>query len=101
MWVPNALPAILSFSLRFPFLQIFLRRLSLGLLELRPSIFEYLYGDIESVNLGSPDIDISGVFGRGRNGARGREGDFLPYRQGAKEFPCLKGPVLRWVCFVR
>jgi len=63
MWVPNALPAVLSLSLSFPFLQIFLRGLSLELLELRPSIFEDLYRDIKSVDLGSPDIDISGVVG--------------------------------------
>ena len=63
MWVPNALPTTLSLSLSFPFLQIILRGLSFQLLELRPSIFEYLYGNIESIDLSG--ADISGIIRRG------------------------------------
>jgi len=63
MRVPNTLAAISSLSLSFPFLQVFLRRVSLELLEFRPSIFENLYGNVEPIDLGR--ADISGVVGRG------------------------------------
>ena len=63
MRVPNALPIVLSLSFSFALLQIFLRGLSFEFLKLRPPIFEYLYGNIESVDLGG--ADISGVVRRG------------------------------------
>ena len=63
MRVPNAFSTAPSLGLSFSLLQIFLRGLSFQLLELRPSIFEYLYGDVESIDLGS--ANISGVVGRG------------------------------------
>jgi hypothetical protein len=64
MRTPNTLPAILPLSFSFPFLlQIFLRGFSFELLEFRPPIFEDLYGDVESVDLGR--TNISGVVGRG------------------------------------
>ena len=63
MRIPNTLPTTLRLSLSFPFLQIFLRRLSFELLEFCPSIFEDLHGNVKPVDLGR--TDISGVVGRG------------------------------------
>lgn len=75
--VPNALSVILSLGFSFPFLQIFFRGLPLKLLESRPSVLEDLCGNIQPVDLCR--TDISGIVGRGRNGVRGGETDFLPY----------------------
>jgi len=61
--VPNSLPATLGLGLSLPFLQILLRGLSLELFEFHPSVFEDLYGKIQSVDLGR--TDISGITGRG------------------------------------
>lgn len=75
--VPNALSAILSLSLSFPFLEVLFGGLSFELLESGPSVLEDLHGDIQAVDLCR--TDISGIVGRGRNGVRGGETDFLPY----------------------
>ena len=63
MRVPNTLPTIFGLGLSFPFFQIFLGGLPFELLKFRPALFEDLYGDIKSVDLGR--ADISGVVGGG------------------------------------
>ena len=56
MRVPEALSIISCLRLSISFLQIILCWLSFEFLEFRPSVFEDLYGEIESIYLSRTNI---------------------------------------------
>ena len=83
MRIPHAFSCSPRLSLEFASLQVCLRRVPLDFLELGPAILQKLGCEVYPVDVGRSDVARDIV--AGRQGVRGREGDWFPHGEGTEE----------------